>query len=227
MLQPFDSGVDGCQRRRTRCVHDEVGSVEIEDVRDTPGDDVAELSGHRVLGDVGEAVADPCVHLFEDRLAKTRIEPLKTRRGTQLLGVLGKIRTERGEIVHVPGHGVADDDGGAIGVQRPIRISEVEERLTRRHDRPLLRAVHGVGDFRWYREPPFERRPVEVLHPSADGRVGLVGGLRVGVEVQRRIPSTRVDFGDRVAARSHVLPEGRYIRGVRQDRAQSDHCDCS
>ena len=77
---------------------------------------------------------------------------------------------------------------------------ESSERHPRAGDRPLLAVVHRVADLRRDRQLPAERIPLPVAHPAADLRVGLVGRLRIGVVVQRRVPAVGVDVADRVAA---------------------------
>ncbi len=67
LLEPFDGGVDRRHRRRARGVDDEVGPVEVEQVRQPAGDDVGQLAGHRVLGDRREAPVHPGPQFLDDR----------------------------------------------------------------------------------------------------------------------------------------------------------------
>ena len=67
--EELDRGVDRGEARGAGRVRDEVGAAEVEDVRDAPGDDVRELSGHRVLGDRRQALSELVVPAGEDLAA--------------------------------------------------------------------------------------------------------------------------------------------------------------
>ena len=129
VLEAFDGGIDCSKRRRTRRVDDEVRAVEVVEVGDTAGDDVAELTRHRVLGDVGKAPADAAVEFGDDGLADVRGKGQEAGRARQLVGILGEVGAHRGEVVHVARHGVAQDDRRAVGVEGTVRVAVVHQRL--------------------------------------------------------------------------------------------------
>ncbi len=225
LLETLDGGADRRHRRRAGRVTDVVGTLEVEQVGDPARDDVGELAGHAVLGDVGEAIGDAGAELALDRLAHLGRQAAQAGRAGELPGVFGEEQPAGGDVVAVATHGVAEHHGGAVGVERTVRVAVVDERLARGGDRPLLGAVHLVGDARRDRQLPGDRIPGPVAHPTADLGVGLVGRLGIGIEVGRGLPTLGGRLADRVAAAPQVLPEGGHVGRIRQDRAQADDRD--
>ncbi len=191
LVEALDGGADRRHRRRARRVDDVVRAVEVEEVGDPPGDAVRELARHRVLGDLGQPLAHRAAELGGDGGTYLGGELAEARCGREGFGVLGEEHAQRGEVVLLAGHRVAEDHGGAIEVELARWVAEVDERLARAGDRPLLAVVHRVGDRRQDAHAPVQRLPCPVADPAADLRVALVGRLGVGVEVTRGIPAIR------------------------------------
>ncbi len=145
----------------------------------------------------------------------------------ELIGILGEEHPQCGLVVTISCHCVTEHHSGALGVQFPIGVAEVHQRLPGRSDRPFLGEVHRIADPRRNREAPFKRRPFPIAYPSTDLRVRLVLGLAVLVEVEVGIPPIRIDLSDAVAAIDQVLPVGGDVRGVGQDCTDADDGDCS
>ena len=124
----------------------------------------------------------------------------------QFAGVLRKVDAQRGEVMLLPGHGIAQDHRRAIGVQRPRRVAVIFQRFARAGDRPLLRVIHAFGDARRNRQTPLHGIPLVLAHPAADLGIGLVRRAVIGVVVERRIPAIRVNLADAVAAVSLCSP---------------------
>ena len=145
----------------------------------------------------------------------------------QFVGVLREEDAQRGEVVLLAGHGVAENHRRAIEIQRPLGIAVVFQRFARAGDGPFLRHVHGVGHARRNRQVPLHRLPGVLAHPAADLRIRLVGRGGIGVVIELRVPTVRRDFADAVAAVLHVFPESRDIRGVGQDGSHPHNGDGS
>ncbi|OQC41260.1 MAG: hypothetical protein BWX64_01026 [Acidobacteria bacterium ADurb.Bin051] len=223
--QAVDRRVDRRQRRGAGGVADVVRPLEVEEVRHPAGDDVRQLAGHRVLGDLGEAPAELAAEAGEEH------GPLLGRQA-----VLGGARREGtldlreedphgGEVVAVAGHRVAEDHRGPHRIERALGVAVVAERLARRRDRVALGVVHLGRDPRRERQLPAEGIPAELPHPAADLRVGLVRNPRVGVVVEVGIPALPRRLGDAVAAVEDVLPEGGDVGRVGEDRSQAHDGD--
>ncbi len=58
LLQTFDRCIHRSHGGRAGGIDDEIRTVEVEKVGDTTGDDVGQLTGHRVLCDLGKAAVD-------------------------------------------------------------------------------------------------------------------------------------------------------------------------
>ena len=223
--EPGDRGVDGGEGRCAGGVDHEVGPVQVEQVGDPAGHAVAELAGHRVLGDLRIAAAEQLAELGADRLADVVGQSLERRRLVQLLGELGKGDAQRGQVVTLSGHRVAEHDGGAFAIDGSCRPAVVEQGGPRAGDGPLLVVVHRLADTWRDRQLPGQRIPRPVAHPAADLGIGLVRRLRVGVVVESGVPALRRHLGDRVAAAAHVGPEARCVGGIREDGAHADNGD--
>ena len=223
--EPGDGGVDGGEGRCAGGVDHEVRPVQVEQVGDPAGHAVAELARHRVLGDLRIAAAEHLAELGADRLADVVGQGLERRCLVQLLGELGKGDAQRGQVVTLSGHRVAEHDGGALVLHRPCRPAVVEQGGPRAGDSPLLVVVHRLADTWRDRQLPGQRIPRPVAYPTADLGIGLVRRLRVGVVVESGVPALGRHLGDRVAAAAHVGPEARGVRRIGEDGAHADDGD--
>ena len=171
-----------------------------------PGDDVGQLARHRVLGDRrAVAVARPACQLREDGArARRRAAGWNSASTRSAWRVLGERDAQRGQVVQLAAHRRAEDDAGALGVERPLGIAVVGQRLGGDGDRPLLALVHRGRDARRDAEAlPVE---LEAAHPAADLAVGLVRRGGIGVVVVGDAPALRRDFGDAVALVAQCSP---------------------
>ena len=125
------------------------------------------------------------------------------------------------------GHGIAQNHGRAIEIQRALGKTVVFQRFAGAGDRPFLGAVHGIHNPRRNRQVPLDGVPNELTHPTADLGIGLVGRARVGIVVERRVPSVRCDLADAVTAALDVFPERRCIRSIGQDGTYAHNRDRS
>ena len=199
--------------------------MEVEQVGDAAGDAVAQLARHRVLGDCRREVVEAVAQLGGDRGTDVGRQSAERRRHGELASDLWEGDPQGGLVVLLARHRVAEDDRRAFGVDRAVRPAVVGQGGVGAGDGPLLRVVHHVADLGRDREVPRERRPLPLAHPAADLRVGPLGRLGVGVEVQVRVPPVRLHVADRVAPLLEVVPEGRNVGGVGQDGADADDRD--
>ena len=91
LLEAFDRCVDGRECRGTGCIDHEVRTVEVEEVGDPAGDDVAELARHGVFRDIREAPANAYVQLVENRVSGVGAQRLERRRPGEFLGVFREV----------------------------------------------------------------------------------------------------------------------------------------
>jgi hypothetical protein len=222
LREPLDGGRHRGHGRGARRVGHEVRSVQVEDGGDAARDDVRELARHRVFRDVGDLGANAGQDVFRDRVALIRVERGEGRAGLEVGQVLRREDAERRHVVLVAAHGVADDDGRALAIERPLGVTEVEERLPGRGDRPLLGAIHRVADLRRDGHLPVEWLPREVADPAADLRVGLVRRLRVRVVVSRGVPPLLRRLGDAVPSGGEVVPQRGNVGSAGQNGADAD-----
>ena len=191
--EPVDGGVHRRQRGRARRVGREVRPVEVEQVGDPAGDAVAELAGHRVLGDRraasrrGWRAARP-----RSRRARPRAARRSSRCRSSSRASVGEHDAQRRQVVLLARQGVADDHGGAIEVERPIRPAGVDQRHPRARDAPTSgrrpsRRSPSAGSAASSRAGPTPSRA-----PSRRSSSTCCSGrLRVGVVVERPDPSAR------------------------------------
>ena len=219
--EAFDGRVDGGHRGSARGIDDEVGPVEVEQVGDSAGHHVAQLAGHRVLGDLRVVHAHPDAQLLGDRDAHLGRQLLERGGAVQLARDLGHGDAQGGEVVVLAGHRVAQDHCRALVVDG---LAMVGQHGTGAGDGPLLTIVDRVAHLRRDGQLPLHRVPVPVAHPAADLGVGLVGRRVVLVEVQRWVPATGGDLTDRVATGGDVAPERCRIGRVGQDCRYAHDC---
>src|SRR5581483_6429690 len=86
----------------------------------------------------------------------------------ELVLVFREVPAKRGEIVFLTRHGIAQNDGSAIRIQRALRETLVFESFPRTGDGPLLSLSHGVYHTRRHSEAPLHGFPGILSHPSAD-----------------------------------------------------------
>ena len=133
----------------------------------------------------------------------------EARRALELAGDLGERDAQRGEVVLLARHRVAEHDGGALEVDRTLRPAVVGQRHARAGDGPLLRVVHGVGRPAAGSAGASRAGPTRSRAPSRrSSSTSARSALRVGVVVERRVPARGVDVVDAVAAVGDVVPEG-------------------
>ena len=219
--EPLDRRVDGGHGRRAGGVDDEVGPVEVEQVGHPTGDHVAQLTGHRVLGDLGVVHAHADAELVDDRRTHLCRKLLERRRAEQLANDLRGRDTQCGQVVVLTGHRVAQDDRGALVVDR---LAMVGQHRPGAGDGPLLAIVDRLAHLRRDRQLPRQRVPLPVADPAADLRVRLVGCSVVFVVVQGRVPAAGQHLADRVATAGDVVPVGRSIGRVGQDCRNAHDC---
>ncbi len=225
--EPIYRGVEGRQSRRAGGIGREVHPAQVEEVRHPAGDDVRQLTGHRVLGDFEGVVQVAGSGLLDDEPLHLWWEGAQRRALLQPLDDLGDTHPHRREVVLLAADRVAEDDGDPVGVDGPVGPAGVGQRSPRGRNRPPLSLVHLRGDRGRDRQAPGDRVPVELAHPPADPGVGLVPGGMVRVEVERRVPAFRWDVRDGVPAALDVLPEGVPGRGLRHDGGHPDDGDWS
>src|SRR5271167_3783128 len=127
----------------------------------------------------------------------------------------------------LPGHGIAKDYRRAIGIQRPLRIAVILQRLTGASDAPFLRLIHALDDARRDGQTPLHRVPSKFADPTTNLGVSLVGRGRIRIVIEIRVPTFGPDVAYAVAAILNVLPEGRDVWSIGQDGPNPDNCDCS
>ena len=221
--QQLDGRLDGGEAAGAGGVGDEVRAAQVENVGDAAGDDVGQLAGHGVFGDGRQGAIHHGVELLHQGHLRVGRQTLELRRGAQPVGVFGEGDALGGDVVHLAAHGRAQDDAGALGVQRPVGIAVVGQRLGGDGDGPLLPLVHHRGDARRQTEAlPVELEP---LHPAADLAVGLVRRFGVGVVVVGDAPAVGRRLGDAVALAGDVVPEGGGVRRVGQHGPHPDDSD--
>ena len=221
--QQLDGRLDSGEAAGAGGVGDEVRSAQVQDVGDAAGDDVGQLARHRVLGDGRQILVEGGVELLHERRLDRRREPLELRRAAQPADIFGKGDALGGDVVEFAAHGCAHDDAGALGVERPLRVTVVGQRVGGDGDGPLLAFVHGRGDLGRHAEAfPVE---LEVAHPTPDLAVGLIGRLGVGVVVVSDTPAVGRRFGDAVALADDVVPESGRARRIGQDGPHPDDSD--
>ncbi len=222
LFEPRDGGAEGGHRRGTGRIRGEVGAVEVENRRHAACDDVRKLAGHRVLADARKVLPHPSHRFVDDRGFDLVRKRLKARRAIELTGELGKEDAKRGLVMPIAGHRVPQDHRGSIAVERALRIAVIQQRLSCRHDRPLLREIHRLGDLRRNRKSPLQWLPIELANPAADLRVCLVRSLGISVVVERRVPPVHGGFANAVTPSCNVVPEFLGILGIWKDCADPD-----
>ena len=142
--------------------------MEVEDVGNATGDTVSQFTRHAVFGNLREKFVRPGVQFARDVAAERFRERGETGGFSQFASVFREVNTQRGEIVSLAGHGIAEDHGGAIRVQRPLGIAVVFQRFAGAGDGPFLRPIHGIDHAGRDGQPPLHRVPHEVANPAAD-----------------------------------------------------------
>ncbi len=226
LLQPFHRRAQRGHGRGARRVGHVVRPLEVVQGGDAAGGDVGQLAGHGVFRDVRDPGADAGMELFEHGLSHGRVQRSERLGLLQLGRHLGEEDADGGHEVVVAAHGVAQDHGRTLRVQRPVRVAVVVQRFPGRRDGPLLGGVHHVADLRRYGQAPAQGVPRRPAHPAPDLGVRLVRRRRVRIVVELRVPPLRRDLGHAVATVLHVLPERRGVGTIRHDRADAHDGHC-
>ncbi len=224
LQQQADGRVEGRERRGAGRVGGEVGAAQVERVGDAPGDDVAQLAGHRVLGDGGQLRADPGREALQQGAARGFGKRPELGKRLELAPDLGQQHAEGRQFVQLAAERVAEDDRGALGVDLPgAGVAGIGERVARAAEGPLLRHIHRRGDRG--RDAKARALEAKAADEGANLRVGLVGRRRVRIVVIARVPALRRHLADAVAAGLDVFPERRGVVRIRKDRGEAHHCD--
>ena len=197
--------------------------MKVVDIRNATGYAVGQFPRHGVFRDCGDKLADATVQLLR-HVATHRLGQGGEAGGLgQFMGIFREVQTQCGEIVFFSGHGIAENDGRAVRIQRPFRITVVFQGLARASDRPFLGLVHGVDDPRRDRDVPLHWLPWELTYPAADLRVSLVRRAMVRIVIKRRVPTVSRNLADAVTAVLHILPERLCVRSIGQDRSNPNN----
>ncbi len=203
--QAIHRGLQARHARGTGRVRGEVRAAQVVHRGHAASDDVGQLARHGVFGGLGQAPLDLRLQLGEQCFPRGRGQSLEGIDVTERFRVFGEGQAQHRLVVALAAHGVAQDDGGGLGVERPIRMASVAQRLAGAQQGPLLPVVHGGCDPG--RDAQLGRIEGDPADPTADLRVGLARRLGIGIPVVRRAPSIGRHFGDRVLPFQNVLPE--------------------
>ena len=224
--QPVDRRLERGERRGARGVAYVVGPAQVERLRDATGDDVGELARHRVFVDADDVVFDLTrdggEHLLDFVVAEAprgEVEQRRAHRDVELRVLDAQI----GGVAQVAAERVAEDHRGAVAVELAVDVAGVGQRLAHRFEAEELGRVDLLHHRRWHSKRLAVER--EVRHPSTDLAVRLVGGVGVGIPVDRRVPAVDRHVGDRVDAVLDVLPERRSAECSRHLRTDADNRD--
>ena len=229
VAQGVHGGVEGREAAGARGVGGEVLAAQVEGVGDATRHDVAEVAGHGVLRDGHRRGLVALLGARQDGLLLLGGKRLEVGVGLDGGARLGPEQALGGDLVRLAAHGVAEDDGAAVAVERPAlvaaqarQVAGVVEGLARGRERPALAGVHLLDHLGGHPE----QHAIEgvVGDEGADLGVRLVRGLLRGI-VERRIPAFGRNFADAVMARAEVVPEGLHVRRVGQDAAEADDRD--
>ncbi len=223
--QGIHGRAEGCQGGGTGRVSGEVGSGEVEEIGHAASDDVGEFAGHGIFGDETEVLPDIVLDAGQEFAAQIRGQGLEGRLGLQVGLVLGQAQAEGGVVVLFAGVGVAQDDRGALTIEGFGRPAVIAEGLVAGSDGPVLDGVQGLQDAGREHEAEAEGIQTVAFHKGADLGVGFIryGGIRV--VKQGGVPAAGGEVADGDFVLIQVFPEGRHVKGIRQDSAQADNCD--
>ncbi len=98
-VKHLDGRFDGGEAAGAGGVGDEVRPAQVEHVGHTPGDDVGQFAGHRVLGDGRHILVECGVELFDERFLGRRRELGKLRRAAQPADIFREDDALRGDVV--------------------------------------------------------------------------------------------------------------------------------
>ena len=223
--QTVDRSLQSGQRRGARGVRGKIGSAQVEHRRHAAGGDVGQLAGHGIFGGVGKTPAHRFPQLRQQGCAVglgQRLEDLRVGDGVH---ILGREKTQAREVVQLTAHGIAQDHAGRFGVERPVGMARVAQRLARAQQSPLLAVIHG-GRYRG-RDAILGGLEGHAAHPAANLGIRLARCLGIRVVVVGRIPAIRRDLADRIPAGHDVLPEGLGVERIGQYRPHANDGDGS
>ena len=213
------SRLDGRERARAGSVHGEVAAAKVKQLRGATRDDVGELAGHRVLGDLEAPLHKGLLDLLEDvDLIRDR-EPLREHlaHGDLELGVLD---AQVAEVAEITAHGVAKDHGAALAVKVSVEQPGVIERFPGGLEPERLAHVHLLDDHRG--QPERLAIEGEVGDEAADLGVGLVGLAAILGVIKIRVPAILRDLDDGADALDDVVPERPARESAGEPRADAD-----
>ena len=213
--QQFHRRVDGRETGGASRVGDEAGSAQVEHVGHPARDDVGQLAWHGVFGDGRQGGVHAFVPPGQNRLAHSGGQLLELRHRFQSIAILRELDAHGGDVVILAAHGRAQDHAGAVGVQRPVGIAVVGQRLGANGHGPLLALVHSCSHLG--RNAVFLPVELKAPHPAADLAVRFVRRSRVGVVIVGNAPALRRSLADAITLVLDVLPKGRGRRRIGQD----------
>ena len=221
--QQLDRGVDGGQGRGAGGVGDEAGPAQVEHVGDAAGDDVGQLAGHAVFGDLRELACRPFAPLCEDRLAHGLRQLLEFGGLFQQMGVFGEGDTQAGDVVQFAAHGCAHDHAAAVGVERAVGVAIVGQGFGGDGYGPLLTFVHGCRHLG--RDAVLLPVELKAAHPAADLGIAFVGDSGVGIVVVGNAPPFGRRLGDAITLVLDILPKRRGAGRLGEDGAYAHDGD--
>ena len=142
LVQHLDGRLDSGEAAGAGGVGDKVRAAQVEHVGHTPGDDVGQFAGHGVFGDGRHTLVECGVKLFDERFLGRRGEFGELGCAAQPTDIFGEDDALRGDVVQFAAHGRAQNDAGSLGIERPVGIAVVGQRIGGDGDGPLLAFVH-------------------------------------------------------------------------------------
>ncbi len=194
------------RRGETGCaggIDSEIGSAEVEAIRDATGHNIRENAGERILGPFRQLLQ----HVFGDILKVHR------KRRTETVGET--------EITHAARH--AENAGRVTFVERLVHVARVTHRARRHLEGEELDGVDRLQRVR--RDAILSGVEDHRINEAAPTGVNLVTGLRIFVEVEPPIPALEWHFGNAVGLVEDVFPEGLQIRRLREHATHADNGD--
>jgi hypothetical protein len=165
------------------------------------------------------------VPLLQDRFTGGERQGGKLRRRGQFTCVLREDDAVLRDVVQLAAHRRAQNHTGAFGVERPVRVAVVGQRLVGNGDRPLLPFVHRRRHLRW--NAILLPVKLETLHPAADLGIAFIWRGGVGIIIIGNAPAVGRSLSNAVTLMDNVLPESRRRRRIGEDGAHADNGDRS
>ncbi len=202
-------------------VHRHVGAVEVENVGDAAGRHVGQLAGHRVLGDLDDAVVYAGLEFrYQGLLLVLRQRGEDGGLLYQVL-VVELVDAQVGHLLAVGAHRVAEHGRGALVVERLLIVAGVLERHADGLDGHLLQARDLRRALRGYLV--LDGIEFEPFYEAAYLGIGLVHGLVVLGIVEPPVPAVGRHLAYAVLPLQHVLPELVLVEGLGSYDAETDY----